>query len=138
MLPIPHNKLPWLNDVNLANTWHHKRHSIPNEFEGAVPTRFQCPYPNCRLFCVGNIGIGLWPPNILWPKILIKWVFFHFSWTIKFILSSCFFMFTVKYSQKFPRKLFNLAINSLLQCTLDLLTHLVCQKIVTKSRGVTK
>ena len=24
------------------------------------------------------------------------------------------------------------------QCTLDLVTHLVCQKTVTKSRGVTK
>ena len=25
-----------------------------------------------------------------------------------------------------------------IQCTLDLVTHLVCQKTVTKSRGVTK
>ena len=28
--------------------------------------------------------------------------------------------------------------NSQIQCTLDLVTHLVCQKTVTKSRGVTK
>ena len=86
LLSIPHNKLPWLNDVNPTNTWHHKRHSIPNEFEGDVPTRFQCPYPNCRLFCVGNIGIGLWPPNILWPKILIRWVFFSFSHEKKYFM----------------------------------------------------
>ena len=59
MLSILLNKLPWLNDVNPTDTSHHKLHSIPNEFEGAVPTRFQCPYPNYRLFCVGNIGIGL-------------------------------------------------------------------------------
>ena len=112
LLSIPHNKLPWLNDVNPTDTWHHKRHSIPNEFEGAVPTRFQCPYPNCRLFCVGNIGIGLWPPNILWPKILIKWVFFSFSHEKN--ISTFTFMFTVEYSQIFPRKLCNLATNSLL------------------------